>query len=205
MGEDGGHVGSDKILVVAGAHHEWRLIASRHNLLRVGTGDHSQCERSAQFLNGLADGLFEIAIQVALHQVGHHFGVGLGIEDVAFRLQAVLQFQIVFDDAVVHHHHVAVAIAMGMGVLFGGPAVGRPASVPDAERAIDGAEADGVFQVAQLTFGAPDVELTVVAINRDAGRVVPAIFQPLEAFQDDRNGSPSAYVTDNSAHATIMA
>ena len=85
---------------------------------------------------------------MAFHQVRDDFGVGFGGEGVAFGLQAVLQLQVVFDDAVVHHHHVAVAIAMRMGVLFGGPAVGGPAGVPDAERAIHRAEPDGIFQVA---------------------------------------------------------
>ena len=100
-----------------------------------------------------------------LHQVGDDFGVGFGFENVALRVQLVLQGQVVFDDAVVHHHHVARAVAVRMGVLLGGAAVRGPAGVADAERAIHGFQADGILQVAEFALGAPDGELIVVAVN----------------------------------------
>ena len=102
--------------------------------------------------------------------------------------ELVLQRQIVFDDAVVHHHDVALAIAVRVGVLFGGAAVRGPARVADAERAIHRVRLDDVFEVAQFALGAADGELTVVAIDGESGRIVTAIFQTLQALQNDGNG-----------------
>ena len=111
-----------------------------------------------------------------------------------------LSVQIVLDDAVVHHHDVAVAIAMRMRVLFGGPAVRRPARVADAVGAVDRVQPDGVFQVAQLARGAPHRQVMVAVQDRDAGRIVAAIFQAPQAVQNDRDRLPVPDVADNSTH-----
>ena len=95
--------------------------------------DHRQRKHAGQFLDGGAHRLFQVALEVLLHQVRDDFGVGLGLEHVAFVLQLLLQREVVFDDAVVHHDDVALAIAVRMGVLLGGTAVGGPARVADAE------------------------------------------------------------------------
>src|ERR1019366_36772 len=65
---------------------------------------------------------------------------------------------------------------------------------------IDGVHADGFFKVAQLARGEADGELPVIAINRDPGGIVSAIFQALQAFQNNRNGAMGTNVTDNSTH-----
>ena len=49
-----------------------------------------------------------------------------------------------------HHHDVARAVAMGMGVLFGGAAMRRPAGMADAVMAIDRIHAHDVFEIAQF-------------------------------------------------------
>ena len=43
-------------------------------------------------------------------------------------------------------------------------------------------------------------ELVVVAVNRQAGRVVAAIFQPFQTLQNDRNGPMRPDVAHDSAH-----
>jgi hypothetical protein len=48
---------------------------------------------------------------------------------VAFFNQLLLELKIIFHDAVVHHHDLAGAVAMGMGILFRGPAMRGPAGV----------------------------------------------------------------------------
>ncbi len=54
------------------------------------------------------------------------------------------------------HDNSARAVAMGMGVLFGGSAVGGPAGVADAEGAFEGMLAQNLFQVGQLAGRATD-------------------------------------------------
>ena len=63
-----------------------------------------------------------------------------------------LSGEVVFDDAVVHDDDVALAIAVRVGVLFGGAAVGGPAGVADAEGAIDRIHPDGLFEIAQFAL-----------------------------------------------------
>ena len=87
---------------------------------------------------------------------------------VAFGLEALLQRQVVLDDPVVHHHHVARAIAVRVGVLLGGPPMRGPAGMPDAESALDRVQPDGLFQIAQFALGAPDLECC--RRNRPPGR-----------------------------------
>jgi hypothetical protein len=72
--------------------------------------------------------------------------------------QLGLEREVVFDDAVVHDDEGAGAVAVGVGVLFGGAAVGGPAGVADAEGALDGAGGDDGFEVAQLAGGAAQLE-----------------------------------------------
>ena len=58
------------------------------------------------------------------------FRIRLGDKSVAFFRQLTLQFQVVFDDAVMHHHDAPGAVPVGMGVLFRGPAMGGPTVWP---------------------------------------------------------------------------
>ena len=151
-------------------------------------------------LDGGAHGLFQIALEVLLDQVRDDLGVGLGLENVAFVLQLLLERQIVFDDAVVHHHDVALAIAVRVRVLFGGTAVRGPARVADAEGAIHRVHPDGFFQIAQLALGAANGELLVIAVDREARGIISAVFQALQAFQNDRNGAMGTNIADNATH-----
>ena len=89
---------------------------------------------------------------------------------------------------------------MRMGVLFGGPAVRRPARVADAVRAVQRVHPDDFFQVAQFARSAANGELIVPIQHRDSGRIVAAIFQPLQAVQNDGDRFPVPDVSDNSAH-----
>ena len=110
--------------------------------------EHGQGENAAQLLDGAADRAFQIALEILFDQVRDDFGVGLGLEDVAFALQLFFERQEVFDDAVVDDDDVAGAIAVRMGVLFGGTAVRGPAGMADAVVAVDRIEAQNVFEVA---------------------------------------------------------
>jgi len=85
--------------------------------------------------------------------VGDDLGVGFGYEDVALGGQFPFQFEIVFDDAVVDYDDAAGAVAVGVGVLFGGAAVGGPAGVAYAVGAVEGIVAQDEFDVFELAGG----------------------------------------------------
>ena len=113
---------------------------------------------------------------LALDQVRHDLGVGLGDERVALALQLLLQLEVVLDDAVVDDDDAAGAVAVRMGVLLGRPAVRGPARVADAVVAVDGLGADGVLELRQLAGAAPQPDGAVLH-DGDARRVVAAVLE----------------------------
>ncbi len=114
--------------------------------------------------------------------------------------ELLLEREIVLDDAVVDHDDLAGAVAVRMGVLFGGTSVSGPARVADAVGAVHRLEADDLFEVAQLALGAADFEPFAVAGDRDARGVVSAILEPLEAIEDHGNHALFTDVSDDSTH-----
>jgi hypothetical protein len=107
--------------------------------------------------------------EIFLDQVRDDLSVGFGDEVVIGFAESFFELEIVFDDAVVNDDDVAGAIAMWMGVLFGGPAVGGPARVADAVSAVERAQADDLFEVAQFAFGTTDFEIVLFVDDRDPG------------------------------------
>ena len=77
--------------------------------------------------------------------------------------QLLLQCEVVLDDAVVDYDNVAAAIAMRMRILFAGTAVRGPTGVANAIGAIERLVADDFFEVAQLAFGAANLQPFSVA------------------------------------------
>ena len=103
------------------------------------------------------------ALRVFLDEVSNDFGVCFGDELVAFALELFLQFEIVLDDAVVDDHDFAGAVAVRVRIFFGGAAVRGPAGVADSVGAFNGRFLNDFFQVAQLTRGAADFQLSCLS------------------------------------------
>src|SRR5579859_1617981 len=101
-----------------------------------------------------------------------------------------------------HHHDLAGAVAMGMGILFRRTAMGGPARVSNAPAAFQRLQPDHLFQVAQLAFRAPHLKRSAIAIaaHSNPGGVIPAIFQLLEPIDNDGHHTLLAYVTYDSTH-----
>ena len=139
-----GHVGGDEVFVFAQPDDGGRAVARGDDLVGLVDRDHAEREHAGQFLHGFAHGFFKVGpvavagLQIVLlDQVGDDFGVGLGGELVAFFHELLFQGEIIFDDAVVNDDDRAGAIAMRMGVFFGGTAVSGPARVSDAVGAVE--------------------------------------------------------------------
>src|SRR5690349_5196856 len=106
-----------------------------------------------------------------LDQVRNDFGVGFGYELVPFRRQLFSQRQVVFDDAVVDHYDLALAVPVRMRVLLGWPPMRRPTRVPDAVRTSQRFVADDFFKVAQFAGSAPHIQTPLLGKNRYPRRV----------------------------------
>ena len=204
IAQDGGYVGSDKILTVPQAHHYRRPGARGHDLVGIFPRDDAQREHAGHLFHSIAHGAFEIAVEVFLHQMRDDLRVGLGDEFVPFRDQLLLQGQVILDDAVMHYDDIAVAIAMRMGILFRGPAVGRPARVADAVGAFHRVQPQNLFEVAKLALRPPYSQAVALFQYGDARRVVPAVFQPLQPVQDDGDCLLISDVPNDSTHKLIQ-
>src|SRR5437879_11528929 len=122
--------------------------------------------------------------EIFFDQMSNDFGIGLGGELMAFFNQLLLQKNIVLDDPVMHYHHTASAITVRMRIFLGGASVGRPAGVTDPIGAVDGLEADDLFQVAQLALGAAHLQCVTIAGHSDSGRVVAPVLEALQAIEN---------------------
>ena len=168
VGQDRGDVAGDEVFVIADADDDRRTHAGGDDFVRVGARNHGQREDAGDLLHRQAHRLFQAAFEMFLDQMRDDLGVGLGLEEMAFMLELMLQREVVLDNAVVYHHHVVLTVAVRVRVLFRGPSVSRPSRMADAERAVHRAHPDGLFQVAELSLRAPDDQFLVVAINREA-------------------------------------
>ena len=148
----------------------------------------------------VAHGVGEVALVGLLDEVGDRLGVGLGGQRVAAGLQPVAQLAEVLDDPVVDDRDLAGAVAVRVGVEVVGPAVRRPARVGEADRGVRRPVGDGGLQVDQLAGPLLDEQVARVIDQGDAGRVVAAVLEALEPFDQDGPRLPGTGVTDDAAH-----
>ncbi len=133
-GKKRGDVRGHDVLALTNADDERRALPGRDDGPGFVRGDHHQGIVSLQFLQRLPRSFHEAtAVQFRFDEVSYNFRIGLGLEFMAFTLQALLQRQEVFDDAVVYNDDRARAVPVGMGVVLVGFAVRGPAGVPQAE------------------------------------------------------------------------
>jgi hypothetical protein len=212
--KDAGHVGSDEAFAIADADDHGRPGAGGDDFVRLCGREHSQGKRAGEALDSAADGHLErdgLAGQVGvdlhlLDEVGNDFRVGFSDELVAQLGKFALELEVVFDDAVMDDDKAARAVAMGVGVLFSGAAMRCPAGVTDAKGALEGVLAENFFKVCELARCAPQLQRGAGrAANCNASRVVAAIFEAPQPFNNDWNNLLRTYITNNAAHGTILS
>jgi len=91
-----------------------------------------------------------------------------------------------------------------MGVAAGRLAVGGPAGVADADLPAHGIGFQHLYQPRQLAHLAPHADGAIGMHHRQTGRVVAAILQPFQAFENDGGRVPRPHVTDDSTHVMLL-
>ena len=119
--------------------------------------------------------------------------------------------EVVLDDPVDHDVDAVGGVEVRVGVLLVDAPVGGPARVADAGGGRAGrrwrrrrprrrpARRDGIAQVVEVADRAHRVD-RVAGDHRDAGRVVAAVLQAREAFEQQILDGTLAYVADDAAH-----
>ena len=165
--------------------------------------DDDEREMSLEVVEREPDGLDEIALVVALDQVGDGLRVGLGRERVAVGREALLELAVVLDDAVEDDRElVRGAAGERVCVLLGDAAVRGPARVAEARRRGRAVRSGARLQIVEGADRADVVETRVLE-ERDAGGVVAAVLQALEAVEQERLALTRSDVSDDPAHGLV--
>src|SRR5262249_16129040 len=131
--------------------------------------------------------------------MGDDLGIGIGAERRAGFLQLLAQLAEILDDAVVDDGEALGG--MWVRVIFGRSTVGSPARVADADRAGERLAREPGFEIAQLALGTPACTMPGFG-SGDTGRVIAAIFEPLERIDEQAGDRFAAENSYNSAHAS---
>ena len=191
----------DEVLVVADADHDRATGARQHDRLGRILRQHGERVRAFELRNRGAHRAEQVAelLLVIVNAMRDHFGVGLRSERVAELGELLAQLLVVLDDAVVNDRD-AVARDVRMRVALGGHAVRRPARVRDAEMAVDRRLVQRFLQHPDLADGAQAANLAAAIQDGKAGRVVTAVFEAAQAFDQDGNDVSISDRADDSAH-----
>jgi hypothetical protein len=198
--DEGGDHRSEEHLAVADADDEWALKPRADEEIRLVAVDDDEREMALELFVRLLHRLDEIAVVVALDQVNDDLGVGLGVERVPLGLERALQLAEVLDDPVQDDGELRVLAAdERVGVLLGHAAVRGPAGVAEAGRGDGAVRAGRLAEEGEVSHRADVVE-PVVLEEREPGRVVAAVLEPLEAVEQKVLRRSPTDVSDDAAH-----
>jgi hypothetical protein len=174
----------------------------------VGGGDDERVV-AAQAVVGAPRRLDQaVLVEVARDQVRDHLDVRLRREDRAVGEQLLLELEVVLDDPVDDHVDAVVRVVVRVRVLLGDAPVRGPARVPDAGRrrrgehrhaAVAGRRGHRLLPAREVPDGADRLQPTL-RLDRDSGRVVPAVLKLLEPVEEDVLHRPMADVPNDAAH-----
>ena len=94
---------------------------------------------------------------------------------------------------------------MRMRVLFGRAAVRRPARVANSIGAVKRILLQSRLKIAQLSFGAANLQFIIAVNDGDARRVIATVFELPQAVDNQRHHRFVSNVSDYSTHKTVSS
>ena len=199
-------VGRQEVLSLAHAHHQRRPGTRAHHTVRLLLAEHGNGVSAVQTTRRQTHGLIQVARravrQNVMDQMRDDFGVGLRHELVAKTTQLVTQAFVVLDDAVVHQRHF-VARENGVRVVRDRRAMGRPTGMGNARLARQLRLRKLLVEIRHTRHATRTLRHTVLQ-HRHAARVVTAILQTAQPFDQHRYYITSRYRADNAAHIRFL-
>ena len=185
IGQQRRNVGGDEVFSRSHAHHQWRPVARGHDLAAIAfAGNNDDPIHSFHIAKRAADGPFQVTVVIGFDQVRQDLRVGFGGENMAFGHQAVLEIEIVLNDAIMCDVESSRTIAVRVGIDFARPSVRGPTRVADS--AFDGAVGgiglpDLFLQRFNPADRTDDLGLPF-ADNGDTTGIVAPVFEPFQAI-----------------------
>ena len=204
---------ADELLALAAADDQRALLArANQNPGLLGAHGHERVV-AAEFRVRLTDCFDQAPLRVMKRdQVGNHLGIGLRGEHRTHVEQALLERQIVLDDAVDDDVDLVGGIEVRVRVLLADPAVRRPACVTDprpgllfgrfgkCNRGRLRASVQRRAQLAQVADSAHGIDPSS-GEHGDTGAVVASILELLEAVKQQRLHVSGPHIPNDPAHA----
>ncbi len=201
--EQGGNVRGDEVLSLANPDHEGAVLARSDQNIRTILVDDSQGVSPSHPFQGFVYRPQKISPVVEIDEMRNHFRVGLGFENDAVVLELILDFKVIFDDAVMDHRQGTGFIAVRVRVGIGGLTVGCPPCMADAHASAQGLRLQLLFQEMQSPFLLLDDNFPSI-VDGNAGRIVPPVFQPGQPVHDDFHRLSRTDITHYSAHTLML-
>ena len=203
-GQQGGQVAGQVHLSLAVPDADSSRVtdAEGHHGVRVAGVEGGDGVSASELDGGLADRIRKGRAlgQTLLDEMSDYLRVGGGVEGVPRAQKPFLELQVVLHDSVVDHDHPVGAVGMGVGVGFGGSAVGGPPGVAEAPGARKRVGFHLFDKVLELAGGLADCEALRPVDDREASAVIPTVLKPGQALEDQRGCFPGAQIAEDAAH-----
>ena len=161
-------VARDVVLVVTEADEQRTAVPRADDLVGVAARDDGNPVRALNQVERVDHAVFErVAIHRRLDQMREHFRVRLGLEGVPLHLEHLSQRAEVLDNAVVDDGDLVLAVDLRMRVALVGRAVGCPARMGYAHRAVNRIAVHDRLEHRDLALGLARLETMAIA-HRDA-------------------------------------
>ena len=196
------NIARDERAAFALAHHDGRIFAGAHDDARLGIAHNRDAVRAGQAIGRLAHSVEQIAVVCFFNQMSNDFGIGLAREHMSATNEFFFERGIVLDDAVMHYGDIVRAGRMRVRVILARFAVGCPARMANAARAVDIHALNHGLKAGDLA----NLVLHVEAQRRlhgDARRIVAAVFHALQAANQNVLRLQASGVSNDAAHREI--
>ena len=192
-------IGAEEVLADAHPDQQRRAAAGADHTAGFVAADHRDRIRPFQFAHGGQHRLAQrqTLAEAFVDQRRHHLGVGVRGEHVAACLQLGAQVDVILDDAVVHDRDAAGDVRVR--VRFIRHAVRGPARMGDAGAAGERRGQVQPLHLAHLALGPHALDRAVIE-HGHAGGVIAAVFQRLEADNQQRRDVPLGNGSNDSTH-----
>ena len=200
--DEGRDVGSNEVLPRTHPDDERASPDRSDETMRVVRRHHPEGVGPFQGQDRIPDRVEQAAApgEAAMNPVPDHLRVGLGVEPVAGLEEIRADIRMVLDDPVVDDRNL-LAAHQRVRIRLGRLPVRRPPGVGDPRAPVRSVPFDERFELRHLPHRADPVD--AVPHHRETGRIVAAVFDPPQAFEQEGNHVTPRDRPDDSTHVPV--